>query len=616
MSGTTEVSLRDAQQERSIHVLTGSTVVEAVSSTPEFSITAACGGNGTCGKCRVVIEGEGVSPPDEIEKSFLSGDELERGIRLGCRAHITGPCTVYLDTAEIENLPELQTSPVRPLVSTPDPPVRVQPLTLAPPTLEDQRTDEERLWAALTEGRGASEPGLAPELLRELPSALRKHDFRISVLRSDLRLYRILPGAKSSRLGIAVDIGTTSLAVYLLDTGTGEILGSLSRRNRQSSFGGDVISRISAFPEHGERMRRSLIDQIEEMSGELSGELDGVTAVCAVGNTVMLHLLTGLDPTGIGEAPFIPVSTAYRELSAEEAAFSSLSCPLMVLPSVSGYIGSDITAGVVASGMQEEDQTALLIDIGTNGEIVLKRGGEYFACSAAAGPAFEGAGIACGMGYDHGAVEAVGYGEEGMHYSVVGGAATKGLCGSGILDSAAALLEAGWAEPTGRMLSEAEIHDEEVEMGGAARIVEEEGEPRLLFSSNGPDTVYFSQRDMRQVQNAKAAVAAGIRTLLLETGVEPEEVEKVYLAGGFGSFLRPQSAVRIGMIPAEMEARIEQMGNTAGKGAVLALLSRERLRRIDEVSRQIRYIELSADKRFMELYVDEMFFPEHRGGKR
>lgn len=632
MSGTAEVTLRDTRRTRTLHVLIGSTVVEVVTSTPDFSINAACGGNGTCGKCRVVLEGRGVSPPDEIEKGFLSRAELERGVRLGCRAHVTDSCTIYLDTAEIEDLPEFETSRTRPLIYAPDPPVRVEQVRLSPPSLEDQRSDEERLLAALAEDRGNPEPQIAQSLLRNLPSVLRRGNFRISVLCSDRRIYRILPAARAPHLGIAVDIGTTSLAVYLLDLESGEILGSLSRRNRQSSFGGDVISRISAFRENGERMRRSLVEQIEEMAGELLGELNGlptgemagepisgtgafdrVAAVCAVGNTVMLHLLTGLDPTYIGEAPFIPVSTAYRELSAEEAEFSSLRCPLLALPSVSGYIGSDITAGVVASGMHEVEQTALLIDIGTNGEIVLKRKGEYFACSAAAGPAFEGAGIACGMGYDHGAVEAVGYGEEGIHYAAVGGGEPRGLCGSGILDSAAALLDAGWAESTGRMLSEAEVREEGLESGGAALITEKAGEPRLLFSSNGRGEVYFSQTDMRQVQNAKAAVAAGIRTLLMETGVEPEEVEKVYLAGGFGSFLRPKSAVRIGMIPSEMEQRIEQMGNTAGKGAVMALLSRERLRRIDDISRNVHYIELSADKRFMELYVDEMFFPETRG---
>ena len=632
MSGTAEVTLRDTRRTRTLHVLIGSTVVEVVTSTPDFSINAACGGNGTCGKCRVVLEGRGVSPPDEIEKGFLSRAELERGVRLGCRAHVTDSCTIYLDTAEIEDLPEFETSRTRPLIYAPDPPVRVEQVRLSPPSLEDQRSDEERLLAAFAEDRGNPEPQIAPSLLRNLPSVLRRGNFRISVLCSDRRIYRILPAARAPHLGIAVDIGTTSLAVYLLDLESGEILGSLSRRNRQSSFGGDVISRISAFRENGERMRRSLVEQIEEMAGELLGELNGlptgemtgepnsgtgafdrVAVVCAVGNTVMLHLLTGLDPTYIGEAPFIPVSTAYRELSAEEAEFSSLRCPLLALPSVSGYIGSDITAGVVASGMHEVEQTALLIDIGTNGEIVLKRKGEYFACSAAAGPAFEGAGIACGMGYDHGAVEAVGYGEEGIHYAAVGGGEPRGLCGSGILDSAAALLDAGWAESTGRMLSEAEVREEGLESGGAALITEKAGEPRLLFSSNGRGEVYFSQTDMRQVQNAKAAVAAGIRTLLMETGVEPEEVEKVYLAGGFGSFLRPKSAVRIGMIPSEMEQRIEQMGNTAGKGAVMALLSRERLRRIDDISRNVHYIELSADKRFMELYVDEMFFPETRG---
>ncbi len=658
MKGTTAVQIEDSRHAATLEIPLGISIVEAISSAKDFSIQAACGGNGTCGKCRVRIlslaeeeagsgpstrektGNSGVSEPDELEQAFLSQEEIERGIRLGCRTTILGPCRVQLESAAIEDLPEFERRHGAALVGSVDPPLRMSRLSLETPTLEDQRSDERRLFETLSQQpvyggtRGSIEFLIPLTLLRKLPALLREGDYEISVLHSENEIFRLEAAASPSaeQLGLAVDIGTTSIAAYLVDLSGGEILSSLSRRSRQADFGADVISRISAYPRHGERLRLSIVEQIEAMALELLARdfpaeeaiAGRLVSMAAVGNTVMLHLLAGLDPQAIGEAPFIPVTTGGRILSGADLGFSRVEVPLVLPPGVSAYIGSDISAGIIATGMDTKDETALLVDIGTNGEIVLKHQGRYYACSAAAGPAFEGAGIACGMGYDRGAVEAVAIGEGELRFSIVGGESCRGICGSGILDAAASLLEAGLADYTGRILEEDEMAAAvgkaavssptgSEPVGKRAWLSEVDGEPALLFRSDEEGRIYFSQRDMRQVQNAKAAVAAGIHTLLQEAGISPETIEKVYLAGGFGSFLRAESALAIGLIPREAEGRIEQMGNTAGKGAVMALLSRRSLYEISRISEEISYIELSSHGGFMERYVEEMFFPERDG---
>lgn len=383
-------------------------------------------------------------------------------------------------------------------------------------------------------------------------------------------------------LGVSVDVGTTTLAAYLVERSTGRVLASDARLNPQRPHGADVISRLS-FAIEGEEnaalLQREILAAIDEMTRSMLERVEraGEEIRCRalVGNTVMMHLLGGYPARSLAFAPFTPAYTALHEKMLGGVRTILGGC-------ISGYVGADTLAAALACGLDERGENAMLIDIGTNGEIMLKKDGRYFACSCAAGPAFEGAHIACGTGAVAGAIDHARIENGEIVYTTIGGGEATGVCGSGLIDLTAALLERGDITPMGRM-------GEDVRLSGR---------------------VYLARSDIREVQLAKAAIASGIRILAEQAGAALADIEKVYLAGGFGNFIGLDSACRIGLLPAELREKIVPVGNAAGSGSVRLLVSERARRRAEALRQATRCVELAATPDFNDVYTDELLFED------
>lgn len=383
-------------------------------------------------------------------------------------------------------------------------------------------------------------------------------------------------------LGVSVDVGTTTLAAYLVERSTGRVLASDARLNPQRPHGADVISRLSFAIESEENaalLQREILAAIDEMTRsmlERAGRAgEEIRCRALVGNTVMMHLLGGYPARPLAFAPFTPAYTALHEKELGGVRTILGGC-------ISGYVGADTLAAALACGLDERDENAMLIDIGTNGEIMLKKDGRCFACSCAAGPAFEGAHIACGTGAVAGAIDHARVENGEIVYTTIGGGEATGICGSGLIDLTAALLERGDITPMGRMT----------------------GDVRLS------ERVYLARSDIREVQLAKAAIASGIRILAEQAGAVLADIEKVYLAGGFGNFIGLDSACRIGLLPAALRAKIVPVGNAAGSGSVRLLVSEQARRRAEALRQATRCVELAATPDFNDVYTDELLFED------
>lgn len=381
-------------------------------------------------------------------------------------------------------------------------------------------------------------------------------------------------------LGVSVDVGTTTLAAYLVERSTGRVLASDARLNPQRSHGADVISRLSFALEGAENaalLQREVLAAIDDMTQsmlrEAGREGEEILRRALVGNTVMLHLLAGYPACSLAFAPFTPSYTALHERMLGGVRTILGGC-------VSGYVGADTLAAALACGLDERDENAMLIDIGTNGEIMLKKDGRYFACSCAAGPAFEGAHIACGTGAVAGAIDHAHIEDGKIVYTTIGGGEATGICGSGLIDLTAALLERGDVTPMGRMAENVRLSER----------------------------VYLARSDIREVQLAKAAIASGIRILTEQAGAALEDVDRVYLAGGFGSFIDLDSACRIGLLPAALREKIVPVGNAAGSGSVRLLVSKQARRRAEALRQATCCAELAAAPDFNDVYADELPF--------
>ena len=393
-----------------------------------------------------------------------------------------------------------------------------------------------------------------------------------------------------SGFGAAVDLGTTTVALRLYNLSDGKCVGSASQWNAQKGYGADVITRIGYCMDNEDGLStlcNAIRSQITDMLSELCTEHDialcDVKEIFLAGNTVMQHIFAGISPVSIASAPFKPQS--YFD---DNAPFMLGSIPVSISPCVAGYVGGDITAGILSIGMNSKKGKALFIDIGTNGEMAVGDSDGITACAVASGPAFEGAGISCGMPAAFGAINKVYITDDGLGFDVLGGGDAKGICGSGILDLVACLLELGYIDESGYL--------EENENGESVFYLTEE--------------VYINQKDIRQLQLAKAAVAAGIRFLMNAEGLSFDDLDSLYLAGGFGNRLNPENAVRIGMLPAQMLGKTRTAGNTSLTGAEMTLLNPALRNELIEIKEKCRYIELSSEADFNDCFVDEMSFPE------
>ncbi len=598
----------------------GSTLLKAAQSAG-VEIESVCGGRGTCGKCRVIVS-EGVAEPTTLELRSLTASELAASYRLACQAVVTGDTRVVVpEESRISRVSILSVGVQREFDL--EPWAHRHILTVPAPTLQEQTADLDRLLSVWP-----GPPGLSPSFslgaLRQLPLALRADQGRITLLRVDDQVVYIAPEQGPRRLlGIAFDIGTTTVVGYLMDLETGKELAVSSLLNPQTRYGDDVVSRIEYSQREGglEMLQAEVIGAMNKIiadtvaraaqAGEETVSAQSILAVTAVGNTTMQHLLLGISPAALAQSPYIPAVMAARRATARELGLAvHPDAGVWALPSIAGWVGADTVGVVLSSGIYEDEELALAIDIGTNGEMVMGSRERLVACSTAAGPAFEGAHLSCGMRAADGAIDVVRI-DNDVYWRSIGGTAPRGLCGSGLVDVVAEMLKVGVLQPTG-MMEEAQTLRDDSHAELADR-VHQEGRMRvfeLVGASQGAGgrPVRITQRDVRELQLAKGAIRAGIEILMRELGVSPEDMRRVYLAGAFGNYIRPESALVIGLMPRFPHAEIVPVGNAAGSGAKMALLSRSARELATTLSKRVEYLELSGRPDFQEHFAEAMLF--------
>lgn len=598
-------------QNLTTHAPEGTTVFNAAN-WAGLAIDSTCGGRGTCGKCKVrLIQGAG--PINEADRRFLTGDELAEGWRLSCRASIRGDC--------ISQVPRLMTAPKaallgygRHVVLAPN--VDKVLLKLAEPSLEDQTPDLARVRAALSEAGYEVRADIS--VWRALPDMLRSSSFEVTAVVCGDELIAVEGGDTTNELfGLALDIGTTSVVGAITNLSTGAVEAVQSVLNGQAPLGADVISRISYAmlePNGLEILHTRIADTINGLVDNLlavSGVArESIYEAVAVGNATMLHLLLAIDPAAISVAPFIPTLTESVTIRASDVGVRlSSNARLTTLPHLGAYVGADIVAGVLATGIarDQDDHVRLYIDVGTNGEIVLGSSRRTLATAAPAGPAFEGAQIKFGMRASEGAIEGVTINED-VQLQVIGGdVAPLGICGSGLVDVVAELLKVGMLDSTGRLARVEEVRGLLPERL-VNRLVQVSGVRAFLLSSanNG---IVLTQPDIRALQFAKGAIAAGVQVLMQLLGVETEDLFEVLLAGSFGSYINPASARAIGLVPWVAVERIAAVGNAAGEGAKISLLSFREREAANRIPDFIEYVELSGRPEFNDLFTNALAFP-------
>lgn len=578
------------KEKKEVSVQEGTTVLEA-ERIAGLSPDAPCGGAGKCGKCTVKINGS-------VEKA--------------CQIKITAD----LEVETIE-----QASEHRILVKGTERAVAFQPeleildIEIQPCKVGENSSDWKRLCEAvnkkLQEKGSKADRVFRPklEILPVISHLMKEKGGTARVIVSGDEILELKEQDDKPVLMAAFDIGTTTVAGYLLDGRTGEQLATASALNVQTEYGADVIMRANYSLEHGAEelsacIRVLLKKLIRTLCKEAGKEPEDIYKVSVVGNTCMHHLFLGIVPDSLVHAPYNPAISHGLTFPAEKFRLGiHPGGQLIALPVIAGFVGADTVACLLAVNLEEEKKMTLMIDIGTNGEIVLGNSKRRIACSTAAGPAFEGAKIACGMRGAEGAVEHAHLEEGRLVCKVIGGGKPTGICGSGLIDIIAGLLEAGVIDETGRLME-------------GPRVVQIDDNTKTAYLLAGPSEsgngkpVYLSQKDIREVQLAKGAIAAGIALLAEQMGITLEQIEQVYIAGAFGNYMDPAGACRIGMLPGILKDRIIPVGNAAGEGAKLALLNNKELERAERLARHTEFLELAALPEFQDEFVDQLEFPE------
>ena len=587
---------------RRAQVEAGTTLLAAARSVG-VELQSICGGAGTCSSCKVRLAEGTISPPTTAEKDELSREEIAAGYRLACQA-------VVLSDVRLDIPAESLTAPQRVQVEGEDLKVALQPLVsptdvhIAPPSLTDLRSDLTRLRRVIPSGEGEVEFPLP--VLVSLAEKLRHQEWsaRLAVRRTDAR--RLIAGVlpPSSRMfGLAVDIGTTKLAAYLIDLESGKTVGRAGTANPQIAYGEDVISRIcfaSQNPEALTLLQNKVAQAINHLVAELCagiGSPEQVVDAVVVGNTVMHHVFVGLPVGQLGAAPFVSAVSEKLEIPAAQVGLSlSAGATVYLPPNIAGYVGADHVAMLLGIGIDQNPRTVLAIDIGTNTEISLVYRGCILSCSCASGPAFEGAHIKHGMRAGQGAIERVRIIDSKIHTHTIGGVPPVGICGSGILDAVAEMLTANALDKRGNFRNDSPfICHSGLVLAPAAT------------TGHGSDIV-ITRHDVNEIQLAKAAIRAGIEVLLREAGLKHDSIEEFVIAGAFGSYLDVRSAIQVGMLPPLPRDRFRQVGNAAGTGARQMLLSGGRRRVAEEIAQRVQYVELASHRAFSDWFARELHF--------
>lgn len=551
-------------------------------------LVSLCGGTGSCGRCIVQILNGDVSEPAHGEDEFLTPQQLADGYRLACRAVPQGNCKVRVP-------PQSLTAPQRTQIEgeeipvAPDPPVQTYVLSLTPPSLDDLHADAERLQAALAQQHGISASATDVAALRQISPCLRGEDWQARVVVRDGEIIALLP-LQARPLGLAVDLGTTKIAAYLVDLETGRTLASRGLMNPQIAYGEDVIARLAFAiqdPSQAARLQELIVDAlnlaVDEMCAEAGVGRETVVEAEVVGNTAMHHLFLRLPVEQLAKAPYVPAIGSALDVKACDLGLRIASGGYVhLLPNIAGYVGADHTAMLLAIEIAQASGAVLALDIGTNTEVCLSVHGRLDSLSCASGPAFEGAHIKHGMRAANGAIEHLRLVEGEIEYQTIGGMDPVGLCGSGILDALAQLCESGVVDARGRM-------------GLHPRVRERDGREFVLVSEiDGRSAITLTQKDVRELQLAKGAMRTGINALLKVNELPEAAIDRVIIAGAFGTYIDVSSAIAIGMLPRLPLDRFRQVGNAAGMGAKMALISRSKRLEAQSLASRIGYVELAS----------------------
>jgi uncharacterized 2Fe-2S/4Fe-4S cluster protein (DUF4445 family) len=571
-----------------------------------IELSAACGGEGNCGQCQIIILSGEVSPSTPDEEFIIPELDLQNGRRLACCTRPLSDLKVEIPRESLMPGPRLQIeSDLREI--DPDPLVRAAQLALEPPTLTDLRSDYTRLVDAL----GNSEMHASVNVVRIIPEILRENDWRVTAFLRGDEIVGLAP-ADTRPLGFAVDLGTTKIAAYLVDLENGEELASVGTPNPQIGYGEDVISRLNFVyrnPNGGAIMAEKVHATLDEVLGDLVAQAgvrrEQVVEACIVGNTAMTHLLLRLPVAQLAKAPYVAAISEALDVSTEELGLVMASgATVHIPPCIGGFVGADHIAMILGCDLDQTPKVSIGVDIGTNTEIALRIPGIEFmtSVSCASGPAFEGAHITEGMRAASGAIEKIRITPKSIELTTIGDEPPVGLCGSGIIDLVAELHRAGLINDRGRLQKQTD----------AVHVGENGAEFQLVSaqdSGNGR-AIQIGQEDINQIQLAKGAIHAGLEILLAVSEIDPEDVEEVIIAGAFGSFLNVENAIAMGLFPELPNAVYRQVGNAAAIGAKWILISKEARLRARQIQRQTRYHELTTYPRFNRVFAMGMLFPE------
>lgn len=588
-----------------VEVQPGETLLELML-REKLPVENLCNGQGSCGKCKVRIF-SGVPEPGAKEIQLLSPEEISRGVRLACQVYPQEGMIIQPETGEFHSYNRKEDSLVESGVTEPlSPGVRKVAVSLPRPTLQDETGDWERLYGVLASQGISVNIQPAGTLLRQLPQALRAQEFTATAVLRKGRIIAVEPGdTRADFFGVALDIGTTGVAAALVDLNTGKIVGVSSEENAQTTYGADVISRIAYAknaPENGKRLQAAIRGTVNRLIRGICAQTgvnsDNLYKMTVVGNTTMHHLFLGLDTGSLGVSPFTAVVTGPLAFAASELGINiNPGGEILMLPNIAGFVGGDTLGAILGSPRVLEAGCHLLVDIGTNCELFLKTNDMLFACSTAAGPALEGARITQGMRAKPGAIEGVRLTGQDVEVRVIGGTQPVGICGSGLIEAIAEMRRTGIIRKKGAL--------EDGEQSGLPEFLRNrlrEGrhghEFVLAYGRDGSTDIVINQKDISEVQLAKGAICASIKTLLELAGMKQSDLDSLVLSGTFASYLQPESLIEIGLLPKVAPEKVILAGNAAHGGALKALLNEEVYWQAGKLAGKIRHIELGGHKLF------------------
>ena len=597
-------------QQREIEVDQGTSLLKAASKAG-IKLEADCGGMGRCGKCKVVIP-KGVTHITPREREYLTPLEIRKKVRLACQAFVRSKVSVSLFTTPAGEDRILENG-IAPSVSF-QPLIKKYYLNLTAGDLKRKQAIIKIIEDFLLQHE-VKKPRIGFSCLKTLPLLLPGNTAGVTAILRNREVLGFESGDTTNCIyGLAVDIGTTTVVGYLFNLNSGRLMGVDSALNQQCRHGSDVVTRI----EHALHTPEGLKQLQDEVNGTVNRIIENlcrlndishkdIYSLTVVGNTPMNHFFLGISPQFLSRSPYNPLTTERLCVSSYDLGININALGrVFSLPLISGFIGSDAVAVILSTGLHKSRVPRMAIDIGTNGEIALTDGKTIVVCSAAAGPAFEGAHIQCGMRGASGAIDRVEF-NDNIQYHVIDEVPPKGICGSGLVDAVACILSAGLITNSGVLLGKEEIVDPVY-----ARLVNKGKYNQFLLTGHettpAGSQVVITQKDIRQLQLAKGAIMAGIKILMHKLGLKEDDIKEIYLAGGFGNYVRPESALAIKLLPNLKYAKVTQVGNAAGSGAKMVLLSTKALKEAVKIAEKVEYVDLAKDPNFNQEFTKGMAF--------